>query len=506
MVLMMAFAEMTAMQQLIRRSGRTLCICAALLGVVATAGCGGETSSPSTGDPQASSGPSTMPAVQRGNGDPAAIRPITQRGGQPGAEPSEQDDPARRVLNQMLSRYRRAQRYSDQGTVQLSYRQNGTPQTDTAPLAVQYESPGLLAVQAYGLQLVCQGGLLSAQVVDPHSSDLDGQRLQQPLAGERLSLDAIYADPIVTQFATAGLGGPPPQLELLFGETPLSGLLVEQSRLSLAAPASLEQHSCHRLRITNTNPPLEYVLWIDRQDLTLRRIELPLALVPGLVDDVTIREAKLTIELTGASFDSPGRDHFRLPPRRQLQPVSRFIPLPPPLDSPLLGRTPPAFAFDAQARTGGFRITAAGSDRQVTVLLWVARHEGSQAAAVGLQEIANSLPQELRDATRFVIVMAEAGGPTDQTLQQWGVELPWVNDTEAVGRDVFGVEQAPTLAVLSSNRQIEWFQHRVEPGAMLALPQVIADVMAGARVGETLRTDHAANQQAYQDAIQQAAP
>jgi hypothetical protein len=500
----MAFPEMIGMQQQIRRPSWALSICVAWLGVIAVAGCGGETNSVDAVDANSSEGPQSVPAVQRGTSESSAIRPVTQR-----AAAAGQDEPARQLFSQMLSRYRRAERYADQGTVRLSYQQNGVPQTDTAPLAVQYQAPGSLSLQAYGLQLICDAGLLAAQVDDPASENLDGQRLQQRLGGERLSLDTIYADPIVTQFATAGLGGPSPQLELLLGDTPLSGLLAEESELSLDPPAQLENRVCQRLRIAT--PPLDYVLWIDQQDFTLRRIELPLALVPGLVDDVTIRDAKLTIELTAARLDPPRLDRFDLPLRPQTRVVSHFIPLPPPLDSPLLGRTPPPFVLAAHdtvggETNGGFRITEAGSDRSVTVLLWVARHEGSQAAAVGLQELATSMPAALRESTRFVIVMAEAGGPTDQTLQQWGVELPWVNDTQAIGRDVFGVEEAPTLAVLSANRQIEWFQHRVEPGAMLALPQVIADVLAGARVGETLQADHAANQQAYQDAIKAAAP
>ncbi len=499
MVLTMAFAEMIGIQQQIRRTRGVLSICAACLGVAILAGCGGPDHAATDPNSDAASDSQAVPAVDRGMGEATAIRPVVRSAGS-----SESDQEARRLLSRMLSRYRQAERYADQGTVRLSYQQNGVPQIDTAPLAVQHLAPGNLSLQAYGLQLVCADRTLTAQIVDPGSANLGGQRLQQKLAGGRLTLDQIYADPLVTQFATAGLAGPAPQLELLFGDTPLSGLLADESQLSLDSPAALDNHVCQRLRIAT--PPLDYVLWIDQQDLVLRRIELPLALVPGLVDDVTIGDAKLTIELTAASFDPPRLDHFALPPRREVQMVSRLIPLPPPLDSPLLGRTPPAFELVAEQAGRGFRVSEAGSDRSVTVLLWVARHEGSQAAAGGLQELASSMPPELRQSTRFVIVMSEAGEPTDQTLRQWGVDLPWANDTQAVGRDVFGVEEAPTLAVLSSNRQIEWFQHRVEPGAMLALPQVITDVLAGARVGETLQADHKANQQAYQDAIKEAAP
>ncbi len=99
-------------------------------------------------------------------------------------------DTAKPLFESLVARYRNAVAYSDRGSVQLTYRQNGTPQIDTAPLSVQYVAPDRLQLRAYTLQMLCDGGQLSAQVTDPLSSDLDNQRLQQPLPAGRLTLDA----------------------------------------------------------------------------------------------------------------------------------------------------------------------------------------------------------------------------------------------------------------------------------------------------------------------------
>ncbi|WP_153555731.1 hypothetical protein [Roseimaritima sediminicola] len=472
-----------------------------LCGVLAVMGCGGDApnSTESLGAGEAAADSEFSPATQ-------SVRTVARP--MPAGEAASgtgSQAAARRLLETMLARYRAATAYQDRGVVRLSYRQNGVPQTDVAPLSVQYRAPDRVSLHAYSVQLVCDSGRLMAQVVDPTTDNFDGQRLLRNLDQAAVTMQAIYADPVITQLASAGLGGPSPQLELLLGETPLSGLVGAESRLSLGKAARLDGYDCQSLQIETES--IHYVLWIDRQALLLRRIELPLVLVPGLLDDVSIEDAHLTIDLTAASWTPPAEQAFALPPRQGGPWVERMVPLPPPLESPLLGKTAEAFELSANEASGSspFRVNHRGSDRDIIVLLWVARHEGSQAAALALDEIEQRLDERTRRNVRFLIVMTEAGPPTGQTLGQWDVTLPWTDDTEAVGRDVFGVQHAPALSVLGRGGTVQWFQHPLEPGAMQALPQVIADLQAGAEVGRTLAEDHQANQQAYRAALHEAA-
>lgn len=411
---------------------------------------------------------------------------------------------AQELLSKMFQQYRQAKTYSDDGRVELRYKQNGVDQVDSAPLAVRYESPDRLAVRAYGLEMACRGGQLTAQIHDVGTENWQNQRLRSNLPPGPFTLDDLYADPLLVQFATAGLGGPPPQLELLFGENPLLGLLEGNVRLTLDRPVKLDGRVYSTLRISG--PATEYVLWIDPNTFLLRRIDLPLSSVPGLSEDVSIQNPRLSIDLRDASFTAPSRTPFQLSHRQSTVDVPAFIPLPPAIANPMLGQNAPAFTLDIRSPQGQglCRVSQQGSDRPITVLLWVARHSGSEAAAQELHQLAGSLPAASRDATRFVIVMAEDGPPTGQTLQQWNTPLPWVDDRQAIGRDLFRVETAPTLCVLGRNGELEWFQHRVEPGALHALPQVIQDLLSGVHVGRSLQEEHAANLQAYQQALQSA--
>lgn len=422
---------------------------------------------------------------------------------------------ARKLLERMIARYRSAPRYADDARVRLSYRQGGQKYVDEAPLSVVFQRPDNLHLRAYAAEVVVRDQRLQATIADPLTENMAGQRLNRPLLGKSVGLADIYADPTLIHFATAGLGGPAPQLELLLSEQPLGGLFDESTVLRLDRSTASEGEPYDALIIETAQ--LVYKLWIERTTLLLRRVELP-AEATGLTTDPEISEVRLTIELPAASFEVPASENWQLStPAPEVGEVTgqetgraiavtSFVPPPPPLVSPHLGHRLPKFKF--VDREGKVRVSEEGSDREFTVMLWIADHSASQMAARQLQAVADRMPDSVEEKTRFLLIMAEATAAnpdaTGQMLRRWKVGLPYVDDTAAVGRDVFSVREAPTLCVLGPNAVMHWFQPRVGPELADQLTNLLGDLVDGKDVGGELRKQYEADQKTYRKLLEEA--
>ncbi|XZE52777.1 hypothetical protein SH139x_004482 [Planctomycetaceae bacterium SH139] len=490
------------------RSTRVMAVCVILF--TSAMGCGGD----SAGKPN--DGPDASPAtVNFANDLPAPISDGAAgeggagEGGSSTRFVSGTDDTPRQVLDAMITTYRSAENYSDRGIVRLSYTRAGREHVDDAPLAVALQRNRALRMHAYGAELAIERGRLRAVVNDPLSNNLDGQMVDVAFDRQNFGLADIYADPLLTHFSTAGLGGPSPQLELLLSDAPLSGLFSEQTQLSFGEPAEIDARPCRCLVVTAE--ALRYRFWVDQEKLLLRRVELP-GESAGLSGDPSVSQVRLTIELREAQFAIAAEVDWNLPRRPNQFAVKALVPPPPPMISPFLGSRLSEFELrsrrPAANRGSAVRVNQRGSDRDYTVLLWIANHPASQQAARVLQSIADSEATSSTSAVRFVIVMAEpdASDPTaTQTLlRSWGVGLPGIDDLAAVGRDVFKIAEAPTLVVLGKGGQLEWFQPRVGPELATGLPALLTDLKAGQRVGEAMRQQALSDQATYRKLLEEA--
>lgn len=463
----------------------------------------------------------TRPALPAGNITPAGgVTPATTVSLTTAAN-------ARQWLDAVIDRYRQAIKYFDNGYVRLVYRRLGERHEDTAPLAVAFHRGRSLQVKAYAAELLASGGRFQAIVNDPLTDNFDNQVVDRPLASKNISLAEIYADPELTHFATAGLGGPAPQLELLLSEKPLAGLFEGSAKLSVGKVETLQTagasgetprtSTCQTLEITTDS--MVYRLWIDTQTGLLRRIELPPE-AAGLGIDPAVTDVRLTIEIVGAQFELPRGESFQLPRERLtgtgIKRVRTLVPLPPPIISESLGRSFPDFKL--LGPDGGLLVSEQGSDRPTTVMLWIADHPASRMAAAQLQIVADAREAAGKKDARILVVMAEprlgsdtlvapgGGGFTGNLLRSWNIGLPFANDVKAVGRDIFKVAEAPTLAVIGPSRVLDWFQPRVGPEIAVQLPLLLEDLAGGKEVGKEIRSQYEADQQTYKKLLAEAAP
>ena len=109
------------------------------------------------------------------------------------------------------------------GVVRLQYRRDGESYEDEAPLAVSWQAPNQLRVQAYQVEVACDGAQLMARIKDEATRNFDGQVVVRD-APRRLTLRELWEeDEILSLAFRQGLAGYPLQLDLLLSETPLGG-------------------------------------------------------------------------------------------------------------------------------------------------------------------------------------------------------------------------------------------------------------------------------------------
>ncbi len=410
--------------------------------------------------------------------------------------PDEKGDSARRLLERVIQNYRSTTQYSDRGRVRLNYIQGGKEHQDEAPLSIAFIRNRNLHLTAYAAELVIYQGRIRATIVDPVTMNMGGQMLDLPLLNPSFGLKEIYSDPTVVHYSTVGLGGPSPQLELLLSDEPLGGLFQGNSHLSLIEPASLGNSLCDRLSIQSNE--LRYVLWIDRDTLVVRRVDLPTS-GTELANDPTVSSIRLSIELEEAKMSVAAEETWRLERPNDALAVRQFVLPPPEIVSKDLGRQ--LQPFQLQDSRNEFTVTEKGSDRSATVLLWIADHPASRAAAAQLQTIADQRDRVSNKDVRFLLVMAEPTPPpsnaTAELLRSWNVGLSFCNDYRTVGRDIFRVNEAPSLCILGKQGELQWFAPRIGPEMGSDLPAILADLEKGVNIGNEIATRYLQDQETY---------
>lgn len=191
-------------------------------------------------------------------------------------------DEASQITDRMLRRYREAKSYADHATYveQAVYRGEGVErelpfyQTSLAlqrpnKLRLTFEEalPAADAAKG-GCDLASDGQRLRARVFT-----LPDQFLDLP-APEVFADENLLPDPVLRGvFQGRLLGDVFPQLAMLLSTGDDELIFPADHSPRLLPDAELGGRPCHR--VATTNPEGTRVLWIDREDFTLRRMELP---------------------------------------------------------------------------------------------------------------------------------------------------------------------------------------------------------------------------------------
>lgn len=232
------------------------------------------------------------------------------------------DQTPRQLLEKTVLAYKSALSYSDHGEVRIIGKMtNPDIEPATWLCTVAFQSPNNLRLEINEGKLVSDGEDCFAQI-----RPLPNQVLRFPTPKD-WSLDVIFGDMFLDQAMDVGLPDAilrfPPQLILLFAESPLKTLLPEGSETEFLDPQWIGETPCDVIRVTHSEG--NRLLWISRTNNALLRFDY---YVEGLPVPQGFESIQLIrIDLSDAQFDYDiVPEAFQMQQPQDAQPVSEFQP------------------------------------------------------------------------------------------------------------------------------------------------------------------------------------
>jgi hypothetical protein len=406
---------------------------------------------------------------------------------------------ANEILQQLLTTYRHAKTYQDQGVVRLSFRQGGQPVSQELPAAVAFERPSKISVVAYQATVKCDGRELRAKIDDPATNNVDGQVVVRPAPAD-IKLADLASDPLLYDILSSRLRRQPIQLELLLKS---AGLVSAFNADVACKRLEDQQHSgtaCFRVEVPS--PGGAFVFWVDQAEGLLRRLDYPAAaLVPDLASDPSVTDLTLLADLRQARINGMiDAGQFVLDIPASAKRVRSFVIPLRPLPSTLFGEKPQEFFFTT---LDGGKLADSDLNGKISILTW---YHDNPACEATLQQV-SAAKQRLKenDAVAFYAVATDPTSRTADALQQrlneWKVELPIVRDLEAFGDKSFHIDVQPTMVVLDKAGRVQVFQPGGSPELADQIVQIVERLARGDDLAAQIVEQHARERQEYEKLI-----
>ncbi|MCE9606911.1 MAG: redoxin domain-containing protein [Planctomycetia bacterium] len=426
--------------------------------------------------------------------------------GKPPKGPDESSAPAltegEKLLTRMIETYAKADSYFDRGELRIVGRNQGQQLTESKlPFAVMLERPGKLHLHLYRATYVCDGTWAWGW-----DEDLPGFLLKKP-APNPVTLGDAYSDDALKAAFNGMYGGSLPA-EMLLGADAMDLIRHGDAKPELMSDDFVGDRNCRRVRVKSADGNTVY--WIDRENLTLRRIEFPTdRLALTLADTLSMTELKLTAEFIDAQLNTKvPAEAFQFDPPPQLKIVDKLDPLwgssPPPPLAETLGRT----IGDFKLRTLDGRAIGRGDlNGKVAVVLFVA-FEGSQHFVL---EALNAAQRKFgkRDDLMMLAVSIDNPGPMgigdevlDKAMKQAKLEVPLARLVDGSAMTAFDVRFVPNLFILDRQGIVQDNEVGLNPKLNAELGTRIDEVLAGKSLVEAARARYAARLKQFEQAQQ----
>jgi hypothetical protein len=423
----------------------------------------------------------------------------------------------RELLGRVMTKYRSCSTYSDDTTIRFRYRQGGEMFDKVTRLAVKFARPNRLRLAVVSdsdeIHIQANEKLMTSKIKDPATDDFHGQTVERA-AAPQLSIADIYevteySEPDRPEHMTSILLGLPVhlshlQLGLLLSDVTFENVFPADARLEDLAEQEIRGRRCHGIRVAGREDPHGFVFWIDAADDSLRRLEYP---TRGLFPGVPVAEKPTDVQLT-ADFDhiefaaTISADLFAPETNSKSLFVRYFVLPPPPLANPRIGG--PIEPFDLRTLPGASERSESWVDKH-TVLVWFDDRPASRAALAELERVFRQYTDpDGQVLFRAIWVAPEKNWNVDQMRKlcaDWRITIPVVTDPQAVGRDRFGVEHAPTVAILGANRRLQFFQVAHSQRIGEDVRAVLHSLLAGHDVGDSVLKAFAIEIQSFQQRL-----
>ena len=363
----------------------------------------------------------------------------SQNGPNSGSSTVFSDDlSASAIFEEVVRKYRQSDQYSDRAVLYMSYRLNGRPIQEPQPWAVAIDNEGRFSADFFNSQIRSDGKLLSCYVYDIETGNLDDQWLLIPVENQ-LPLSRLYDDNIAKHFVGGFADMPldevnerrtpplvPPTIGLLTGQLE-AGWMRSDVRLERYEDSEIDGRPCFVLRCWQSSDAEDYVdLWVDKDNSTIWQAGLPTdCLAEEVRTSPEIENLRLVARFHEATFAAlPDKTRFAVKSRPNATKVTRFVKLPEPLNSELIGLDAPEFQLEAVT---GERVTRAELSGKSTALLWIGSNP-TQAI-----ESFDQLHRSLSQIANFGVVYSNRDLATDTgNSTELNPQLRAISDTTSV--------------------------------------------------------------------------
>ena len=386
--------------------------------------------------------------------------------------PASGQDPME-LLRKVVAAYKAAPGYRDKGYVQVRAEVEGQPRVMMkGDYMVYYARPNRFRVQCYNGVVVCDGEQMYGITVG-----LPQQVLRRP-APAGLDIGMIYSDMELAQAMANGPTRPaswmPIPLVLLAAQDPLKTLLYGAQPPRLLTPQRIEKALCDR--VVFERPDGALILWIDRSDWVIRRIEFPSVPLAAMFPPQQVRNLQIVAELVGAALEPPADDQpFRFTIPEGVEVVEDLQP--PSLR--WLGQTLPN--FEAVTLEGKPLTTQELSGKLAVIELW-ATWCGNCRESLPLIERVHQIYKD-SEQIRFWAISLDEPAVSDIDLQNvfnsLRVTIPIARDPKRTLAGSLGISGIPTLLLVDAKGVIQYMETGVRPDLGEQLRLRIERVLAG---------------------------
>jgi hypothetical protein len=355
----------------------------------------------------------------------------------------------------------------------------------------------VLSLDAYDVHLRHTPDRFTAWITDPTTDNFDSQVVRTTVSPGRPSIGNLLSDTVLRERVAAGLAGPPPQLDWLFAAKPMELLFDGPYQIRFGKPVTVDQQECVTVVVLADNEAYRFA--VDRRRGVIRQVQLPSILAPVRFQANDMNNPsgssppqpiRLTLELDGATFETPTEQPTLAQMPRLPRYVSHFIPLPPDEPSRVLQTRVGRFAIRDQS--GRATLTQRGFDVDFTLMFFAQGHPSQLASAANLIQWAAVMPPSVRQRVGVALLVS------DDAFRLLPRDCPvplFIDDGEILG--AVSVEQGD-LVIVDRDAQIVWFQKGVTPDSIVQLGRIVGDLLDGVDVPARLQSQWQSDKQTYE--------
>ncbi len=437
-------------------------------------------------------------------GSPGAKSPSAENAAESDAESIDPQE----LLSKLHAAYQNAKSYSDNSSVVFYAVQRASGSEKEIPftrISVALQRPNRLYLtykknisspDEESYELACDG-----QIVRSTANETPDQ-IHEAIAPEQLSAENFIPEPeLRSAILESSIENTLPQLAFFLSKGDQQVAVFPYADEARSLPSAvLDGVTYHRVEIPT--PLGKRVLWIDPENFTLRRMELPIDNQKEILNVGNAwSDIAVWVDFEDVTLNPNFNDKlFTLTVPEGARRVRRFVAPPPPGPPEFLGKPVGQFTFTSLS---GEDVTPKALAGKVTILdFWSTDCPPCRLQTPILNEAYQHF--ESNADVAFLAVSTDSrvvpDAAVEKTLRNWGGEMTLVRDLKSSAYQDLNLRETPTLMLVDSEGRLQSFQvgahRRSQP-----LIDVVQRLVDGENIVATDRARHAEFLVKYEHAL-----